>query len=225
MNKSSVTCRIPLSLGNKVSSRLLARAARAWLAPGAAPLTNANGKPMNPDGTLAATSATRSASTMTDTPSTVALRTESGNLTANPTALGAASQTSLEESKLLEEEEEDPFIKDTEDLVNSMQRSSPSWNDGNDLPADTNASTSYVDNNQAGVGTSSTTGQYNGQANSGGSDGGKSNGGYVRADPPATNGDGRWNKDGSIDMVVFDKGESMESVQQSIASSNGTSRQ
>ena len=162
---------------------------------------------------------------MTDSPSTVAVRTGSGSLTANPTALGAASQTSLEESKLLEEEEEDPFIKDTEDLVNSMQRSSPSWNNGNDFPADTNASTSYVDDNQTGVSTNSTKGQYNGQASSDGSDAGKSNGGYVRADPPATNGDGRWNKDGSIDMVLFDKGESMESVQQSIASSNGTSRQ
>ena len=208
-----------------MSSRLLARAARAWLAPGAAPLTNANGKPMNPDGTLAATSSTRSASTMTDSPSTVAVRTGSSSLTANPTALGAASQTSLEESKLPEEEEEDPFIKDTENLVNSMQRSSPSWNNGNDFPADTNASTSYVDDNQTGVSTNSTKGQYNGQASSDGSDAGKSNGGYVRADPPATNGDGRWNKDGSIDMVLFDKGESMESVQQSIASSNGTSRQ
>ncbi len=176
---------------------------------------------MNPDGTLAATSATRSASTMTDSPSAVALRNGAGSLTDNPTALGGVSQTSLAESKLLEEEEEDPFIKDTEDLVNSMQRSSPSWNDGNDLPAGINASTSYVDDNQAGVSTNST----NGQANSGGSDGGKSNGGYVRTDTPATNGDGRWNKDGSIDMVVFDKGESMESVQQSIASSNGTSRQ
>lgn len=215
--------RIPLSLGNKVSSRLLARAARAWLAPGAAPLTNANGKPMNPDGTLAARSATRSASTMTDSPSAVALRTGSGNLTDNPTALGAASQTSLEGRQLPEEEEEDPFIKDTEDLVNSMQRSSPSWNDGNDLPADNNAPPSYVDDNQAGASTNST--KYNGQANSDGSDGGKSNGGYLRTDPPATSGDGRWNKDGSIDMVVFDKGESMESVQQSIASSNGTSRQ
>ena len=208
-----------------MSSRLLARAARAWLAPGAAPLTNANGKPTNPDSTLAATSATRSASTMTDSPSTVAVRTGSGSLTPNPTALGAASQTSLADSKLPEEEEEDPFIKDTEDLVNSMQRSSPSWSNVNDLPADANASTSYVDDNQTGVGTGSTNGQYNGQANSDGSDGGKSNGRYVRADQPATNGNGRWNKDGSIDMVVFDKGESMESVQQSIASSNATSRQ
>ena len=160
---------------------------------------------------------------MTDSPSAVALRTGSGNLTDNPTALGAASQTSLEGRQLPEEEEEDPFIKDTEDLVNSMQRSSPSWNNGNDLPADNNAPPSYVDDNQAGASTNST--KYNGQANSDGSDGGKSNGGYVRTDPPATSGDGRWNKDGSIDMVVFDKGESMESVQQSIASSNGTSRQ
>ena len=176
---------------------------------------------MNPDGTLAATSANRSASTMTDSPSAVALHNGAGSLTDNPTAFGGVSQTSLEESKVLEEEEEDPFIKDTEDLVNSMQRSSPSWNNGNDLPADTNASTSYVGDNQAGVSTNST----HGQANNGGSDGGKSNGGYVRADPPVTTGDGRWNKDGSIDMVVFDKGESMEIVQQSIASSNGTSRQ
>ena len=180
---------------------------------------------MNPDGTLAATSATRSASTMTNSPSAVASRTGSGNLIDNPTAPRGASQTSLEERKLPEEEEEDPFIKDTEDLVNSMQRSSPSWNAGNDLPAVTNASTSYVDDNQAGVSTNSTNGQYSGQANSDGINGGESNGGYVRADPPASKDDGRWNKDGSIDMVVFDKGESMESVQQSIASSNGTSRQ
>lgn len=207
-----------------MSSRLLARAARAWLAPGAGPLTNANGKTINPDGTLATTSATRSASAMTDSPSAVALRNGADILTDNSTALRGASQTSLEESKLPEEEEEDPFIKDTEDLVNSMQTSSPSWNDGNDLPADTKASTSYGDDNQAGVNTDSTNGQYNGQANSDGSYGGKSNGDYVRADPPASNGDGRWNKDGSIDMVVFDKGESMENVQQSIASSNGASR-
>lgn len=41
--------------------------------------------------------------------------------------------------------------------------------------------------------------------------------------PPSSR-DGRWSKDGSIDMVVFDKGESRTDVKSSVVSSNGSSR-
>lgn len=135
-----------------MSSRLLARAARALLAPGAGPITNTNGKPINFDGTLATTSSSQSASSTTDlrdSPSAVALRSGASNLTDKPSALGGNYQTGPVESEP-EVEEEDPFIKDTEDLVNSMQMSSPSWNDGSE-GGDATDPVSYADSNQPEV--------------------------------------------------------------------------
>lgn len=227
LNSGTTLCRIPLSLGNKVSSRLLARAARAWLAPGESSPSNVTSKPINPDGTSAAASSRRSASSTTElrkSPGAVAVRDGADS----PPALGGTSQTSLGGPETLEEEEEDPFIKDTEDLVNSMQASSPSWNEGIDLPAD--ASTSYGsdsqgNDSQAKLGNlEPANDRYIGNGNRNSSSGG--GGSDVMADSPAASSkEGRWTKDGSIDMVVFDKGESIQSVQQSVASSNGSSKQ
>ena len=223
-------CRIPLSLGNKVSSRLLARAARALLAPGAGPITNANGKPINSDSTLTTIPSTQSATSTTDlrdSPSAVALRSGAGNLIDNPNALGGRgdSRTSPDE---LEDQAEDPFIKDTEDLVRSMQTSSPSWNDTNDAAAAVGtASPSYSDSKQAEDVDQPSDEQFHDNRNNNGDGSSKDNsdGRYVTADAASSSSSGaEWQTDGAIDMVVFDKGESRAVLKQSVASNNGPSR-
>lgn len=50
-----------------------------------------------------------------------------------------------------EEEEEDPFIKDTQDLMNSMQMSSPSWNPDRDTDDVAGSSASYAPDSGAAV--------------------------------------------------------------------------
>ena len=209
--------RIPLSLGNKVSSRLLARATRALLAPGSGPVSNANGKPIDSD-SLATTGSAQSASSTTDlrdSISAVAVRNGAGNLIDNPTALGGNSQS----GKLELEPAQDPFIKDTEDLVRSMQTSSPSWNaeSPNTSTAAGVASPRYSQGSavQTSV-TVSGNDQYQGQRQSNGS----SDSTYVMAES-GTSKDGRLRRDGAIDMVVFEKGEGRKSVEGSV-SSNGS---
>ncbi|KAL3153782.1 hypothetical protein ABBQ32_013367 [Trebouxia sp. C0010 RCD-2024] len=194
--------RIPLSLGNKVSSRLLARATRALLAPGAGPISNANSRRRDPD-TFATTGSAQSASSTTglrDSVSAIAVRTGRGNLTDNPTALGGSSQMRPGELEL--ESEEDPFIKDTEDLVRSMQTSSPSWNAENPniaAPADTVA-TNYSQGSVAQVPLTPSNG-FEYQAQDGSTD--KA---YVREESE-TSKSGSLSRDGESDMVVFDRGE------------------
>ena len=208
--------RIPLSLGNKVSSRLLARASRALLAPGAGPVSSASGKPISAD-TLATTGSDQSASSTTelrDSPSAVALRNGAGNLTdSNPSALGGTSPFRPDQPV----KEEDPFIKDTEDLVRSMQASSPSWNEessGNASP-----SSSYTEDNGA---RRSVPADREEQYESQGIARDESDQTYVVAKPESPM-EGRWDRDGAIDMVLFDKGEGRKSIESSIAS-NGASR-
>ena len=214
--------RIPLSLGNKVSSRLLARATRALLAPGAGPLPSANGKAVDSD-TLATTSSNQSASSTTelrDSPSAVALRNGDGNLTDSPTALGGSSQ--LRPSKPEPEQVEDPFIKDTEDLVRSMQTSSPSWNEEGNSSESASSGAPSISSGQ-GIDTQQPTDALRGSS---GQDRHSSNGSsdktYVKTGSAAPNAN-RLDRDETIDMVVFEKGEGRKSVESSV-SSNGSSR-
>ena len=211
-------CRIPLSLGNKVTSRLLARTARAVLAPGSGP-NNANSKSSNTN-SFAISSSDQSASSQTDlrdSPSAVALRTGDSNLTANPTALGGIPQQSPEDSM---DEAEDPFIKDTEDLVNSMATSSPSWNGSNQAAA-TNGSTAYANGSQqAEASQPSRAVQVDSNGNGAPSRFSQSNG----SGSNAIAGDGRLRKDGSIEMVTFNRGESRKEAQQTVASRSSSSR-
>lgn len=195
-----LACRIPLSLGNKVSSRLLARATRALLAPGAGPNSYANSRRRDSD-TFATTGSAQSASSTTglrDSVSAIAVRTGRGNLTDNPTALGGSSQMRPGELEL--EPEEDPFIKDTEDLVRSMQTSSPSWNAENPniaAPADTVA-TNYSPGSVVQVPLTLSNGpEYQAQD-------GSSDKAYVREESE-TSKSGSLNRDGESDMVVFDR--------------------
>ena len=209
--------RIPLSLGNKVSSRLLARATRALLAPGAGPVSTVNGRVTDSE-PLATTGSAQSASSTTelrDSISAIAVRRGAGNLTDNPTALGGSAQT--RPGVVEPEPAEDPFIKDTEDLVRSMQLSSPSWNA--DSPAsDDTASPSYSQTTgvQASM-TPSSSSQYQEQSKSNGS----SDNMYVVAESE-TSKEGRLRRDGAIDMVVFEKGEGRKNVESSV-SGNGSS--
>lgn len=205
-----------------MSSRLLARATRALLAPGAGQVSNVNGRSLDPD-TLATTGSAQSASSTTDlrdSISAVAVRNGAGNLIDNPTALGGSSQT--RPGEIDTEPAEDPFIKDTEDLVRSMQMSSPSWNpEGPSTAASADASSpSYPQGTavQTSV-TPSNSAQYQGQRKSNGS----SNSMYVTPDPERSK-DGKMRRDGAIDMVVFERGEGRKSVEGSISSSNGSSR-
>lgn len=75
-------CRIPLSLGSKVTSRLVARAARIILAPGSGSMTGAN----------PASSQPASADTyLRNSPSAIALRTGQGSEGRATDALGSTS--------------------------------------------------------------------------------------------------------------------------------------
>lgn len=179
-----------------------------------------NGKPIDSD-SLATTGSAQSASSTTelrDSISAVAVRNGVGNLTDNPTALGGSSQ--IRPGEVEPEPAEDPFIKDTEDLVRSMQTSSPSWNaESPSVPSSANAaSPSYSQGGdyQTPVAMSSND-QYQGQRKSNGS----SDSMYVLAESERSK-DGRLRRDGAIDMVVFEKGEGRKSVEGSVASSNGS---
>lgn len=201
-----------------MSSRLLARATRALLAPGAGPVSNVNGKPIDPD-QLATTGSAQSASSTTDlrdSISAVAVRNGAGNLTDNSTALGGRSQ--IQPGQVEPEPAEDPFIKDTEDLVRSMQASSPSWNaesPSTSALADA-ASPSYSQGSSAMTPISDN--QFHGQSKNNGS----SDSMYVKAESAGSK-DGRLRRDGAIDMVVFERGEGRKSAEGSV-SSNGSSR-
>lgn len=212
--------RIPLSLGNKVSSRLLARATRALLAPGAGPLPSANGKAFDSD-TLATTASNQSASSTTelrDSPSAVALRNGVGNLTDNPTALGGSSQLRPGEP----EQVEDPFIKDTEDLVRSMQTSSPSWNEEGSGSESASSGAPSISSGQGGAVQQPADASQGSFGQDQRSTNGSSDKSYVMTGSEAPDAN-RLVRDESIDMVVFEKGEGRKSIESSV-SSNGSSR-
>ena len=204
-----------------MSSRLLARATRALLAPGSGPVSNVNGKPLDSD-SLATTGSAQSASSTTDlrdSVSAMAVRNGAGNLTDSPTALGGSSQ--IWPGEVEPEPEEDPFIKDTEDLVRSMQTSSPSWNaESPSTPTLANAAPpSYSQGTGAQTSVTPTSDdRFQGQSNSNGSPDSM----YVMAESEESK-DGKLRRDGAIDMVMFAKGEGRKSVEGSV-SSNGSSR-
>ena len=179
-------------------------------------MSNANGKPIDSD-SLAATGSGQSASSTTDlrdSVSAVAIRNGAGSLTDNPAALGGSSQ--IQRGKAEPEQADDPFIKDTEDLVRSMQTSSPSWNAENSTSANA-ASPSYPQGSavQTSVPLSGDE-QYQGQRQSNGS----SDSMYVMAESERSK-DGRLRRDGPVDMVVFEKGEGRKSVEGTL-SGNGS---
>lgn len=82
LHKLWSACRIPLSLGSKVTSRLVARTARAILAPGAGSITGAN----------PASSQPASADTyLRNSTSAIALRSGEGSETRDTDALGSTN--------------------------------------------------------------------------------------------------------------------------------------